>query len=396
MCLPWIRATCALLLFASAGVAQTVSSVALGPPLVTIADPFSRVAAVREEPDGRVLVLDRIENRIVRVDMASASITPIGRLGQGPGEFTLPLNLLALAADTTLAPDMAGAGRALVITARGARPERVSAAGFPAGTPLFYRSDIQADAQGRLYELVQLVGVPGSQPGFHGVRRLDRASGRVDTIASVSQLMQSSLAPRPARAAAGSRTSGASAPSVGARARGPAPPFASVDQWAVAPDGRVAIVTVDPYRVQFVGPDGAKTEGPVLDFARVSVSSALKEEWREQMEQPVASLQYGPGGEMTAGHVRRTYREPEEWPDVLPPFLDRALRFAPDGMLWIARAGPAASGQQFDVVDARGRVALRVALPPRVRLVGFGARGIYTVRLDEDDLEYLQLHAPLP
>lgn len=393
MRLPWIRATCTLLCFASAGFAQTVGSVALGPPLVTMADPFSRVAAVREEPDGQVLVLDRIENRIVRVNLLSASITPIGRLGQGPGEFTLPLNLLALAADTTLAPDMAGGGRALVVTARGARPERVSAAGFPAGAPLFYRPDIQADTQGRLYELVQLVGVAGSPPGFHGVRRLDRASGRADTIASVSQLMQSSLAPRPARAAAGSRTSAAS---VGARAGGPAPPFASVDQWAVAQDGRVAIVTVDPYRVQFVGPDGAKTEGPVLDFVRVPVTSALKEEWREHMEQPVASLQYGPGGAMTAGHVRRTYREPAEWPDVLPPFLDRALRFAPDGMLWVARAGPAASGQQFDVVDTRGRVALRVAFPPRVRLVGFGARGIYTVRLDQDDLEFLQLHAPLP
>jgi hypothetical protein len=99
---------------------------------------------------------------------------------------------------------------------------------------------------------------------------------------------------------------------------------------------------------------------------------------------------------MTAGHTRRTYQEPSEWPEVLPPFLQRALRFAPDGMLWVERTGPAGSGQIFDVIDVRGHIARRVTLPPRLRLVGFGREGIYTVRRDEDDLEFLQLHHAQP
>jgi hypothetical protein len=34
-----------------------------------------------------------------------------------------------------------------------------------------------------------------------------------------------------------------------------------------------------------------------------------------------------------------------------------------------------------------------VALPARSRLVGFGQRTVYIVRVDEDDLEWLQKYA---
>ena len=34
-----------------------------------------------------------------------------------------------------------------------------------------------------------------------------------------------------------------------------------------------------------------------------------------------------------------------------------------------------------------------VELPPRTRLVGFGVRSVYLVRLDVDDIERLERHA---
>jgi hypothetical protein len=122
----------------------------------TFAEPFSRVAAVREEPDGRILVLDDIENRILRVDLRAASAIALGRTGAGPGEYTLPLSLLPLAADTTLAVDMSGGGRALVIVARGVATARLRATGVSQDAPLFFRLDVQSDARGNLYELVIL------------------------------------------------------------------------------------------------------------------------------------------------------------------------------------------------------------------------------------------------
>lgn len=377
----------ALLASRTESFAQDVPATSIGRVRATFAEPFSRVGAVREEPDGRVLVLDVIENRLLRVDFRTASAVALGRPGSGPGEYALLLSLIALSADTTLAVDMSGGGRALVIVAQGASSERIRAAGVAPGDPLFFRPDVQSDARGNLYEQVMRTSLADREAGNAGVRRLNRVSGRQDTIGRFSQRMRSPLAqpisPRPA---------GDIAPS----ARRPTPPFATTDQWAVAPDGRIAIVTVEPYRVLFIDPSGRQVEGPELTYRRVPMSAALKAQWRALQEQPVPTLQYGPARQISAGLTRRPYVEPAEWPDVLPPFLSRALRFSPDGMLWVERAGPAESGQLFDVIDARGQLARRVTLPAGLRLVGFGRDGIYTVRRDEDDFEFLQLHQLLP
>ncbi|HRQ78748.1 MAG TPA: hypothetical protein PLY94_09120 [Gemmatimonadaceae bacterium] len=363
--------------------AQEIAVSGLGRVRATFDEPFSSVRALREEADGRVLVIDDIENRILRVDLREGTATVIGRQGNGPGEYTLPVGLLALDADTTLAVDLTGGGRALLIVARGASGDRLAARGIAPGAPLFFRPDVQADARGNLYELVMLTAPEDRAGGYSGIRRLDRASGRQDTIGRVSQQGRSPLLrPMPTTSTANT------AP----RAAGPPPPYATVDQWAVAADGRVAIVTVDPYRVVFIDPSGGRVEGPVLQYRPVPMSAGLKAEWRVRQEQPVLSLRMNEDRTMSPGRSRRTYVEPTAWPDVLPPFLQRALRFAPDGMLWIERAVEAGAGQSFDVIDARGRLVRHVRLDAGLRLVGFGRDGVYTVRHDADDLEYLQLH----
>jgi hypothetical protein len=99
---------------------------------------------------------------------------------------------------------------------------------------------------------------------------------------------------------------------------------------------------------------------------------------------------FSPGGGQTTTYRARPVVEPLEWPEYLPPFLDRALRFAPDGMLWVERTVPADAAPVHDVIDAEGRVSYRVSLPKKTRLVGFGANSAYLVRIDDDDLEYLQ------
>jgi hypothetical protein len=42
------------------------------------------------------------------------------------------------------------------------------------------------------------------------------------------------------------------------------------------------------------------------------------------------------------------------------------------------------------VIDRRGVVVARVDVPNGGHIVGFGARAIYVVRTDADDLQYLQ------
>jgi hypothetical protein len=365
--------------------AQELRPISLGQPTASFREPFSRVAGVRELSDGRVVVLDNAEGRIILVNFRAGVTTSIGRPGPGPAEYTLPIALVALNADTTLAVDMSGGGRALVIAGGGASKAALAAARVPAGQPLFSRPDIQADADGRIYELVPRFRVEAGRrlvAEYSGVRRLDRRTGQQDTIGQLSALVRSPLL----RIKSTSSTAGEASPAI----RGSAPPpFASVDQWAVAADGRIAFVTVDPYRVSFVAATGQRIEGPAMRVASVVVDRPLKDQWRQLRQQPVATLRYGPSG-VSAGWTRPTFVEPAAWPATLPPFLPNALRFAPDGTLWIERAVAADLPQSFDLIDRNGSLARRVVMPPRTRLVGFGVGTVYTVRIDEDQLEYLQ------
>jgi hypothetical protein len=44
----------------------------------------------------------------------------------------------------------------------------------------------------------------------------------------------------------------------------------------------------------------------------------------------------------------------------------------------------------IDVIDSTGQVVLKVVLPKGSKLVGFGEGTVYLVRIDADDLQYLQ------
>ncbi len=386
-----VRALGALIPLAVNANAQSVPTKALGAPAATFPQPFSHVAGLREQSDGRVVVLDDIEARIVRVDLREGTLTSLGRAGRGPGEYTLPIALVALGADTTLAVDMSGGGRGLVVTRDGVAAAALRSAGFAVGARLFSSSELQSDARGRLYELVPRVRLENGIPmrtTLSGVRRLDRATGRLDTLGELSRLVRSPLLSPPRPTADGG-------PAEVSRASAGAPkPYSSVDQWAVAPDGRIALVTVEPYRVRFVLADGRQVEGPPLSHALAPLTAADKEHWRQQRQRPVPTLTYGPNG-MSAGLSRPRYEEPDAWPPSMPPFLPNAIRFAPDGVLWIQRASSASESQTFDLIDRNAQLASRVVLPPRTRLVGLGARSVYVVRIDDDDLEYLQRH-PVP
>ncbi len=57
------------------------------------------IRGLRELSDGRVLVTDWIEERLVVLDFPSGTFRDIGRIGRGPREFRLPAGLVALPGD---------------------------------------------------------------------------------------------------------------------------------------------------------------------------------------------------------------------------------------------------------------------------------------------------------
>src|SRR5687767_832776 len=98
--------------------AQTARVLRLTIPDPTVSEPFTLVSGVRELPDGRLLLTDCLEQRLVVAGFRTQSVTDIGRTGSGPGEYRLPSGLLPFRGDSTILVDL-GNTRLTVLDANG-------------------------------------------------------------------------------------------------------------------------------------------------------------------------------------------------------------------------------------------------------------------------------------
>lgn len=360
----------------------------LGTPIARFEEPFIEVTGVRELRDGRVIVLDRRDQQLHLVDFTAGTATPIGRQGDGPGEYRMPLRLWPLPGDSTGIYDMARPQGMFIVRPDGRAGGLLSTGGDPPGSSRLITPHA-VDQRGRYYLLDRPgmgpvgAGRPAASPDATPIVRVDPRTGAWDTVGQLDVRMN--------RAHFRSQQV----------TTGPSPPFSTTNQWAVAPDGRIAIVTVTPYQVTFVQPNGQTVTGPELPVERIPLTAAHRAEWLEAYRRPRPSVTVRAGGQMAYGFSPIPFPDPTDWPTHLPPFRnpdqpgDATAQFAPDGTLWIHRTTAAGAPPAYDLIDASGRLAMRLTLPRRSLLVGFGASSVYLVHLDHDDLQYLRRH-PLP
>ncbi|GIW52788.1 MAG: hypothetical protein KatS3mg081_2143 [Gemmatimonadales bacterium] len=367
-CLSCAWVTCPL-------IAQSVDVVQLETPEARFAEAFSRIAGLRELPDGRVLVSDMLEVAVRLVDFARGTMADVGRQGSGPGEYGMPGALFAARGDTTYLLDM-GNRRFLRLTAGGVVGEAVTMDRAARGLVLIPRA---IDAGGRVYVDLSGLLMRGMEnyaaSGRAPLLRLDPHSGAGDTVA---YLQFAPLVPRDA----------AMPPGEVRVTMGPSKPYEARDAWAVDSDGRVAVVRAEPYRVEWYLPDGTSVVGPAVRYQPVRIGRAEKEAWVERMGQGIAVV--------VENGVRRTMRPPKpdieslEWPEAMPPF-DGAPVVAPWGEVWVRRSRPARERRAvYDVFDGRARLVRQVVFPDGRRLIGFGQRSVYAVHVDADDLQWLE------
>lgn len=371
------------------------AAVAVQPPTRTLApatarfeEPFIEITGVRELRDGRVIVLDRRDQQLHLVSFTTGSATPIGRQGDGPGEYRMPLRLWPLPGDSTGVEDMARPQGLFIVLPDGRPGDLLSTSGDPPGSSRLITPH-EVDQWGRYYLLDRRAmrpvsaSRPAAPPDATPIVRVDPRTGVWDTIGHIDTRVN--------RAHFRNRQG----------TPGRLPPFSTADQWAVTEDGRIAIVTVTPYQVTFVHPNGQTVSGPPLPVERIRLSTALREEWMANSPRSVPTMSFGPNRQPSYGFQPMTRPPPTDWPEYLPPFVipsvdhRTSVRFAPDGMLWIHRTTTAGAPPTYDLIDASGQLAMRLTLPRRSRLVGFGAGSVYLVHLDDDDLQYLRRH-PLP
>jgi hypothetical protein len=348
------------------------NTIKLGEPDAGFPEPFSAILGVRELSTGQVLISDRIEMMIARLDFQSGTYEQLGRQGGGPGEFQMPGALHALPGDSTLMADIMNR-RFNVILPDGRLSNETIPLRHPAGYPIFPRG---IDHAGRIYFDLAGMMMPGLQEsaaqGIAPILRWDRARDAVDTVGYVHFPPMEPAGPGEARI------------SIGGGAYQPQ------DDWAVTPSGMVCIVRYTDYHVEWIAGDGEATRGPAVLHQPVKITTADKEAWADAMTSRGIMVQVENGR-------RRTMRPPRpnvdnmEWPEYMPPTVARTARIAPDGTLWVERSAPSNTDERtYDVFDARGSLVQHVSLPSDRRVVAFGDGVVYVIRTDQDDLQWLE------
>ena len=371
---------------------------AQNPPLRVIskmeleyAEPFSCVSGIRELSDGRIIVSDVREKTVQLIDLKKGTATKIGREGQGPGEWSTPQGVFAAPGDTSLLWDPQNR-RFLTIHPNGSVGKEVAVdLGGGARGAIMTSMPRGIDAMGRLYYqgsgFVFNEGQPPTQLDSAPILRYDRRTAKLDTVSFI-QLPKSDV-----------QTSG-SAGTVQIRMTGPNP-FAPQRAWAVAPDGRIAFIYPEPYRVEWLSPNRTRTPGPEIRYDRLKLTEADKAP--VQTPNCGVTISFGDGGGAGGrGAVQATTRAiaggaagappRTDYPEYKPPFLPRfgGAVVAPNGELWVGRSRGPTDPPIYDVFDARGQLTGRVQLPKGTRISGFGNGTLYLFRMDDDDLVYLQ------
>jgi len=382
-----------LLLIVLASVPQ--QKIALTRPDAEYAEPFTSVRGVRELANGKVMVTD-VQDKIVQlIDLAAGSAVKIGREGQGPQEYMFPMGLYGMPDGSVVLQDM-GNRRFLPIMADGrigkpfsppTPPASASAQPGP-GTFMLGAALMNvrgADARGNLYFQGMLMPSGGSD-GSDSVPLMtwDRVSPKVDTVG----WLPVPAGERPKVTRDGGRQT------VMVRIGGGGA-WPKQTLWVPAPDGRIAIVSPDPYQVTWLA-GRVRTPGPVVPVTLPRVTEADKKAWLTQQSRarPLVMSFGGPGGGRAAPppSIPTPDASEIEWPATLPVFTGNdAVLMTPEGQVWVQRVRSAADKiPSYDIFDGQGKLVGAATLRPNSRVVAFGRGTAYVVRTDDDDLQYLE------
>jgi hypothetical protein len=335
---------------------------------------FTRIAAVHELGNGRVLVVDDLARSVQLLDLTAATAAPVSRVGRGPMEFILPSRLFRLRGDSAALLDRS-ANRSILIFVHGApvAAYRWSESGGRGGAP-------QAiDLVGRMYAAGRRVVAPnGKRSDSVAIERWQRGSAKRDTVTFVDLSDLPSLVPL--------GRSGGLAPSTESA-------FERTIDWCVAPDGAIAIASAEPYRIVFVDSSGRRAGLATLRADRIPVSDAHKKAWLDNRSLPVLVARRGADGSTAYELQRGTSPKAVNWPSHLPAFLVDAVTCSPNGNVWIKRTTATVDSSKYDVFDISGHYLRQVVFPHRTRIIGFGDRTLYVVRIDAEDVQFIRRYA---
>ena len=403
--------------------------------VATSTDSIGSVAAVRQLPNGNVLVNDQARRRVVLLDPAMKVIGIVADSTSSTNNAygVRPGGMIAYRGDSTLFIEPAGLSMLVIDPAgkiiRTMAAPRANDVNFLIGGPL---GNPGFDAQGRLVYRTMDFGMRGMrlpQPGQPFVMptppdssalvRFDLGTRKLDTVGFFKIPKTSVQSSQDAN--------GEMRMSVTVN------PLPVVDEWAVLSNGTVAFVRGQDYHVDFIDAGGVKTPAEKIPYEWQRMTDEYKSRFLDSakvvLEKSRAAAMAGGGGAAAAGAamaaaagfggggaagggaptvITMTREGPaggppgggarrvdvggpggmqmppinmvtaSELPDYKPVFGTGAVRADMDGQLWVRTipTRPTTGGAIYDVIDKGGKLVDRVQVPAGTTIAGFGAGGI--------------------
>jgi len=275
----------------------------LGPVTSVAKEPLGAVSSVRSLPDGRLLVNDIIGRRVLMFDSSLANVTVVADTTSATANAygVRPGGLIAFRGDSTLFVDPASLSMLLIdpngkITRVMSAP-RAQDVGFLVGGPF---GNPGFDPSGRLvYRAPPNFAALGPRPGANGIPqipappesaaivRFDLATRKVDTATFFKTPKFSLNIVR--------------SPNGGINITSITNPLPQGDDWALLPDGTIALVRTKDFHVDWLSPQGTITSSPKIPFNWERLTDegkvAFIDSAKVAIEKARASGQFaGPGG----------------------------------------------------------------------------------------------------
>jgi hypothetical protein len=185
-------------------------------------------------------------------------------------------------------------------------------------------------------------------------------------------------------------------------------PLPTVDDWAVLPNGSIALIRGSDFHIDWIDPTGRSSSSGKIPFPWRTLSENAKVAFMD-------SVRYATDTAIAAQEVRLAERfkgtdneppepiEPEylaasELPDHFPAFEPNSTRADPDGILWIRTTQRLQGRPVYYLVNRKGAVIDRVQIPTGRSIAGFGRnRMVYlahAIRPGRVQLERARVRAP--
>lgn len=281
--------------------------------------------SIQELSNGRALI--KVDGRLLLGDPKTGRVSPVPDSVGG---------MLSLGGDTTIMYERSSWRFLVGGTAVGQ---------LPASNPIvaYLRENFVeptgSDARGFVY-----TELPGRRPNDSmSIVRIDRQTGDHEVIAALGM-------PRLLRGGV----------------------CVNLERAAYFPDGWIAVLRAEPYRVDWRNPSGTWVRGAPISLPTVAVTDAEKQiyhAWegrdRERIfpEIPLRDL---------------------EWPKTICAWHSGYVPLAmPDGRVLVYRVpNSTLPATRYDVINRRGEVERQLALDPNQAIVGIGKRSVYVRSID--------------